>query len=291
MASIRRARESDLPQIHDIFYQNEMEGVTNPPPIGQALAETRHVFQSGAMYVAEQDGQVIGYAGSITRGSISFLTDLFVRPAVQSAGLGKALLQAAQPRGELTRCTLSSTDPRAQALYIRSGMQPQFPHFNLRWQAQPRPAAPGGELEIVGADPSEIVRMDVRICGRERPQEHRFWQEEQEAVPLYLRRQGHVIGYGYVRLKAHSLWFPQLCKVGPVGVYAVEDAAEATLALVDWACQRASVVRIDVPGPHPALAPLLDSGFQITYVETFVSAAKQAFFDARCYIPSSSDLL
>jgi hypothetical protein len=50
-------------------------------------------------------------------------------------------------------------------------------------------------------------------------------------------------------------------------------------------------VRIDVPGPHPALAPLLERGFQIVYVETFQSSAAAPFFDARCYIPSGSDLL
>jgi hypothetical protein len=65
------------------------------------------VFETGTMSVAEQDGRVLAFAGAITRGPVTFLTDLFVHPQTQS---------------------------RAQALYTREGMQPLFPHFNLQWQ-------------------------------------------------------------------------------------------------------------------------------------------------------------
>jgi hypothetical protein len=41
-----------------------------------------------------------------------------------------------------------------------------------------------------------------------------------------------------------------------------------------------------VPGPHAALAALLEARFQISYVETFLSSSDQAFFDTGCYIPS-----
>lgn len=35
----------------------------------------------------------------------------------------------------------------------------------------------------------------------------------------------------------------------------------------------ADVLRIEVPGPHPCLAALLERGFRITYVDTFVSTS------------------
>jgi hypothetical protein len=62
------------------------------------------------------------------------------------------------------------------------------------------------------------------------------------------------------------------------------------LAAVTWAKQRAEVLRIDVPGPHTALAPLLNGGFQIIYNETYLSSAATPFFNARRYIASGSDL-
>jgi len=62
-------------------------------------------------------------------------------------------------------------------------------------------------------------------------------------------------------------------------------------ATVDWAHKHEEVLRIDVPGPHPSLAPLVRLGFRIIYVETFVSTASRPFFDASCYIASGSNLL
>ena len=48
----------------------------------------------------------------------------------------------------------------------------------------------------------------------------------------------------------------------------------------------AAVLRIDVPGPHPSLAALLDAHFRIRDVETFMSAARTPFVDAQRYIGS-----
>jgi len=70
-----------------------------------------------------------------------------------------------------------------------------------------------------------------------------------------------------------------------------EDTAACVLAAVNWVQQRVEVVLIDVPGPHPSLAPLLAAHFRITYVETFLSTASSPLFDASCYIPSGSNLL
>ena len=99
--------------------------------------------------------------------------------------------------------------------------------------------------------------------------------------------------FSSVSYNAETLLSPQTWVVGPVGVSEPEYATECVLAAAKWAQQRAETVRvrIDVPGPHPCLAPLLESGFQIIYVETFHSTATTPFFDARCYIPSGSDLL
>jgi hypothetical protein len=67
-------------------------------------------------------------------------------------------------------------------------------------------------------------------------------------------------------------------------------AAACVLAAMRWARVRADVLLIDVPGPHPCLALLLDAGFRIVYVETFVSTAGTLFFDARCCVASGSNL-
>jgi hypothetical protein len=86
------------------------------------------------------------------------------------------------------------------------------------------------------------------------------------------------------------MWYPESCTLGPIGVSAPEHATACVLSAANWARKHADVVRIDVPGPHSCLEPLLTQGFHITYVETFVSTANEPFFDPRCYIASGSDL-
>jgi ribosomal protein S18 acetylase RimI-like enzyme len=292
--NIRVASERDLAAMYAVYYLTEVGETENISPVSpqNVPAVLRHVFETGTMSLAEQDGHVLAFAGAITRGPVTFLTDLFVHPQTQSGGLGKTLLQQVLPqRPSMIRCTMSSTDPRAQALYTRQGMQPLFPHFNLQWQERLPTEPLATDIEVVegeAGDPS-LVQWDAQIGGRARPVDHTFWLEQQRAVPLWFRRQGVALGYGYVRQVAETLLTPRTWVVGPLGVSTPEYATECVLAAIAWAQQRAEMLRIDVPGPHPCLAPLLERGFHIIYVETFHSTA--SFFDARCYIPSGSDLL
>ena len=113
---------------------------------------------------------------------------------------------------------------------------------------------------------------------------------EQRAAPLWFRRQGTVVGYGYVRLGAGTIYSPQACTLGPIGARTPDDAGVCVLAAVAWAQSRAVVLCIDLPGQHPALAALLDAHFRITYVETFMSAAHTPFLDPRCYVGSGGTL-
>jgi hypothetical protein len=171
-------------------------------------------------------------------------------------------------------------------------MQPQWPHFNLRLSGALRAEGAASGIEIVIANPAdpELVRWDARISGRSRPMDHAYWVQSQQATPLWFRRHGATVGYGYVRLGAGTVWHPEACSIGPVGTTTPEDAIGCVLAAVRWARDRAAVLRIDVPAAHPSLAVLLEAGFLITYVETFVSTARTPFFDPRCYIASGSTL-
>jgi GNAT superfamily N-acetyltransferase len=292
MTIFRPAQETDLRSIYEVFYQNEVHNRPHPPLPGDTPSYLHHVLETGAMYVAEQDGEVLAFAGAITRGTITYLTDLFVRPTHQSGQLGKTLLHAVLPTDDHIHCTMSSSDPRAQALYIRAGMRPQWPFFALRLE-KPKYKEAAHDVEIVEADhhDPELVRWDAQIGGRWRPADHEYWVREQQSIPVWFRRDKQIVGYGYIRLKAGNLWYPHACTLGPLGVSSPQDATACVLAAVNLALQRADVLHIEVPGPHPCLAILLDSGFRIRYVDTFVSAATSPFFDAQCYIASGSDLL
>ncbi len=292
MTIFRPAHEADLRQMYEVFYQNEVLDSPQPPPPGDTPSYLRHVLQTGTMCVAEQDGEVLAFAGAITRGNIRFLTDLFVQPVHQSGQFGKTLLHSVLPQDDLVHCTVSSSDPRALALYIRAGMRPLWPCFALRLEKSTHGCHLPSDVEILRAnlDDPALVYWDAQISGRLRPVDHTYWMREQRAVPLWFRRQGQTVGYGYIRLGGGTLWYPQACILGPIGAKNLEDSVACVLASVYWALQQAEVLRIDVPGPHLCLALLLERGFRITYADTFVSTAHTPFFDAECYIPSGGDL-
>lgn len=301
MTVFRHAQERDLSGIYDVFYQNEIAEVEKtgaPPPPPHHLSMLRHILKTGVLFVAEEQGQIIGYSGAILRGAITYLTDLFVLPGRQSSRLGKTLLDKAMPPGDgQMHCTMSSTDPRALALYIRSGMHPQWPHLNLRLVGPLRdtPALQHLDVDIreTHANDPDLLAWDTSISGRSREMDHAYWVNEQQGIPLWFERKEQALGYGYVRPgmgSTSSIWYPQSCAIGPLGVKQPEDAEDCVLAAVKWAKQRAEVLSIDLPGPHPALAPLLECGFHIIYNETYLSSTDNQVFDARCYIASGSDL-
>ena len=294
MTIFRPAHETDLAQAYDVFYQNEVRDTPTPPPPGEVPSDLYHTLETGTVYVAEQDSTILAFAASITRGSVTYLTDLFVRPGQQSARLGQTLLGYVLPQNNTVRCTFSSSDPRALALYIRSGMQPRWPHLCLRLTGPLRDNPSNTDIEIHEgqADDPAFVQWDSQVSGRLRPADHTHWLHHQHTAPLWFTRQGNKIGYAYVRLGEGTIWYPQAGILGPIGVKSLEDATACVLAAVNWARNHAGadVLLINVPGPHPALAPLLNTGFHITYVETFLSTATSPFLDARCYISSGSNL-
>ncbi|BCL78310.1 hypothetical protein ccbrp13_07750 [Ktedonobacteria bacterium brp13] len=293
--NIRAAEERDLADAYQIYYENETAHVSDPPPrpvVGDVPTDERHIFHSGKMLVAEQAGRLIAYTGTITRGDTSYLTDLFIDPHYQSAHLGSNLLSQILPDTGI-RFTVSSTDFRAQALYIRSGMQPYYPNYNMFIYRAIPPALLAEDLEIIEANGVEpqILEWDTAISGRPREVDHHYWVREQKAQPLWFRKRGKIIGYGYVRLNAGTFWSPDSAWLGPLGIDNPEHAADCVLSAIDWAQRHNKArIRIDVPGHFVGLARLLEAGCYIGYQETFLSSASTPLFDARRYIPSGSTL-
>ncbi len=290
--TIRRAGVADLTQIYDIWYEAEIEDDPDPPPPG-SLCLLEHELESAEMYCFERAGQVLGFATLLRRGTVTYLADFYVRRAQRSSGIGQALLRQVQPQDGSTFCTLSSADPRAQALYIRAGMHPRWPHFLLHLETAHLGELPSHDVVVLegqAGDP-DLLRWDGEIGGRYRPQEHAYWVGRLGAIPLWFQRQGQVVGYGYAQMHSpEALWHPQAVTLGPIGTRTVGDALGCTCAAVGWAALRASIVRLGLPGPHPALAALLRAHLHITYVETFFSSADEPFAEPNRYIPSGSTL-
>lgn len=287
--TIRPATAHDLPGIYDVWYAAEMHGDPDPPAKGALPPAYAHELETGLLFVAERDSALVAFASSVTRGDVTFLTDLFVRPERQSAHLGSELLRRVLPADAPIRCTLASSDPRAISLYARAGMRPWWPMYWLRAQTAELGALPTGGVTVEEARPGDpaLLAMDAAICGRARPQDHAFWVERDEGVPLWFLRGGERVGYGYVHRRSPGfVWAPEAIALGVLGARSEDDALACVGAAIEWARPQAATLRLTIPGPHPAFAPLLAAHWAIVSVDTFSSSERLPFADPRRYLAS-----
>jgi GNAT superfamily N-acetyltransferase len=79
-------------------------------------------------WIAENDGKIIGYARSIEHDGLLELTESFVLPNQQSAGVGGELLIRAFPKlSERYRTIVATLDERALYRYLSAGVYGRFP--------------------------------------------------------------------------------------------------------------------------------------------------------------------
>jgi GNAT superfamily N-acetyltransferase len=288
---VRPASPADLEAIWDIRYENDIAGESSPPPRGEVPSYLSHLRDTGTLLVAARDDQILGYAGVVVRGEIAFLTDLFIRPGHQSGMIGQTLLKAVLPSDQTKRITLSSTDPRALALYARLGMAPRWPNFLMWLDSDQIGTLPASGLDVIEARPDDpiVAELDGDVSGRFRPADIAYWVQREAATPLLFQRCGKLVGYGFARLGGGRLWTAGAAVIGPVGARRTEDAAACVIAAIAWARPRAPMIEVAAPGAHPALAPLLEARFRIVYVETYCASAAD-LVDPTRYVGSGGDL-
>ena len=115
---------------------------------------TEHLIQTADQFwVAEEDGEIIGFSRSILRDGIRQLSELFVHPDKQSQGVGKRLLESAFPTdGANNRVIIASPDVRAVTRYLKSGVKIRFTIYD--WGREPEIVPFKTDLSIVPFDAS-----------------------------------------------------------------------------------------------------------------------------------------
>lgn len=168
-------RDADVPAVHALSVATFADldrrlGEEPRPPRDPAPAylRFRHLLRTdpGGAWLAERDGTPAGCAVALVREGIWGLSLLVVRPDLQSAGLGRALLRRAYDYGGTTargRIVLSSSDPRALRSYVRLGLTP---HPCLHAEGVPRAIdAPPGVRKGTLTDLPLIETVDRRVRG------------------------------------------------------------------------------------------------------------------------------
>jgi GNAT superfamily N-acetyltransferase len=225
-----------------------------PPDVPEAafVAQQRHLLAHDAerCFVAEERGGVVAYTAALQRGQTWFFSSLFVRPAYQGRGLGKALLRNAWSDEATRRLTLTDAiQPVSNTLYARAGLIPVTPMLTLDGTAV---SDGGGELQPVQPHADALARLDRDAYGFDRAPDHGHWQAVARAT-LWLRGREPI---------AYSYAWPS-GRIGPVaGVDPWAAAAAVRAELARRAGERAVVV---APGSSaPLVEAALAAGLRIT---------------------------
>jgi GNAT superfamily N-acetyltransferase len=159
----------------------------------QFLAETCARF-----WVAEMDGEIIGYARSIEHGGLLELTEFFVLPDRQTSGVGRELLRRAFPAaGARYRTIVATLDERALFRYLSTGVYGRFPIKYFYRQAEKVDVKTDLQIELMQHDLhlEQISQIDLQILAHQREAIHK-WVITTRSGFVY-KRNGELVGYGY----------------------------------------------------------------------------------------------
>jgi GNAT superfamily N-acetyltransferase len=276
---LRRATPDDSRRAFDVFLPSAQDLTRRLNVTWEVEAEAlwegmRYLWDRLAAHHAEwwiaedaATGEAIGYARSVERGGLLELTEFFVRPGHQAAGVGAALLERAFPaaRGEV-RAIIATTDTRAQARYYRAGTAARFPIVSLEGEPHVEELADDGiVIAQLGADDDlePLRRIERAVVEFDRGDELRWLLDHREGY-LY-RRGGEPIGFAFVGRAS-----------GPIAALEPEDQVPI-LRHVESRAAALGVgpLSLEVPMPNEvAVRHLLSRGFRIDPFYTFLMSSR-----------------
>jgi len=234
-----------------------------------------HLMSTGRVLVAaadDHDDELVGFGAVVERAGVTHLADLFVLPDRFGQGIGGRLLDSlfAEAAG---RTTFASSDPRALPLYVRSGMTPCWPNLYLEIDSTClRP--PSSRFVCERAGPDTMAELEERWLGAAHFEDHQFWAALPEARPFVVVEAGRSVAAVHARIRrtGSNRWINRVALAPRVDPSAVLVAAYRHAA-------EGGRIGSCLPGPSPALRPLLESGVRIIDQDTFM-ASDPSVFDA-----------
>jgi GNAT superfamily N-acetyltransferase len=286
--NIRPCRLDDLRSVWKTFlisFEEMMRRVQGPrralPGSRKLPPYLQHVLATDArgFWVAESNGEIVGFACSIVRGAVWFLCDFWVLPEFQDRGIGRKLLERSLQSDRRYRIisTYSSLDPSAMRSYIMVGMTPRFPVYTLvlRTKDLKREIAVRSRVKITELPPTasrerideavrEMSSIDLVARGSRRKEDHEFFVNRSGSRCWLARKHSKTNGYFYVTAS------------GQIGPLAVENPRYMLPVLhqsIEMAAQWHPKLSIQIPSPNvESIRALIRFGFRIESHAVFMSS-------------------
>lgn len=288
----RPARMSDLKRADEIVVASINE-LTERRGFGKMASSHPQDFQAFSLtddpeglWVADDDGEIVGFAWSWVCGELWFLAQLFVAPDRQSDGIGNQLISRAFAHAEMHRASIKSLitftfNNVSQGLYIRHGLFPRFPIYMVSAPrdrlasrlAQPRLRLQSLTAKTAGFD--ELAPIDVSALGVSREKHHRYLLGDSTTSGFTIHAGSECVGYVYIS-DGH---------IGPLAVRRPDLVGSALAAALSFAVQSDfPIISAFVPGASEAgLKAAIDHGMRLTFPMLLMSSRQ--FGDWGSYLP------
>lgn len=277
---LRPAVIEDIPAIRAILAAHGNDGpVESVDIVGPYV---RHLVLHARTLVAVHGDEVVGFGSLVNAGVAHHLGDLFVRPDRLGQGLGGRLLETLFGEAH-PRTTFASDDPRAFALYVRSGMVPYWPYLTLGGAGERLPQPPAS-LSIEAADATRLAGLEQAWTGVDRRVDHVFWASLPGADSFVVLEAGEPVALAHARAR----------QVGPARVIdrlLVRPEAEPAGPILAAIRRAAGNGPVDATllGPSPVLPILVEAGFRLQERDQYM-ASEPGLIDPARLIPDGGML-
>ncbi|WFU09369.1 GNAT family N-acetyltransferase [Rhizobium sp. CB3090] len=241
----------------------------------------------GGLWIAEDDGAILGFAWSWVCGDVWFLAQLFVDPARQGQGIGNELLartmEHARKSGAAHKALITFTFNRvSQGLYMRHGLFPKMPIYlfsaarKMVMQTLPEPPLRAIAIDGNAATMGKLAEIDLCAIGATREKHHRYLLDDPATTGVLLYAGSDCVGYSYVGPNGH---------IGPLAVMEPDILKDAFATALRLASERsAENVSAFLPGTCDGVLSLaLKQGMRITF--PMLLMASPGYGDWMQYLP------
>ncbi len=249
---LRAAREADLAGIAAVRRSNgpaHHDSGVNPH-------YCRFLIAHGHLWVAVDDGAVVGFAGAIDVDDARLLADLYVHRQAHGRGVGTTLL-AEVLRDAAATFTFASSDPAAHAIYARCGMLPTWALVTMHGAASRLASSPLAARDIGAAQAAAFEEAHGRSSVL------RYWAERSGTRVLGAFAETALVGTAIVHLEGATMHVEHLV---------ADDAFASAVLAATSAATRADTIEAYVPVVRPLHGKLLAAGFEAVDTSMFMTS-------------------